>query len=102
MTEWLNTEIWKRDTKPTDINLRVYYSVVEVIVELDESPKERIKKEKRRPKRKSLQLSVLESFSKKLKSLGMGHFGRKLTRLVWTKTSLSPVVLVIYNFSISV
>lgn len=36
---WLNTEMWERDIDPTDIDLRDYYAVLEVTMELDEPPK---------------------------------------------------------------
>lgn len=35
----LKIEIWERDIKPIDTDLRDYYAVVEVTLELDESPK---------------------------------------------------------------
>lgn len=45
-------------------------------------------KGKRSLKRKALQLSILESFPKRLKSsLGMGHLGRKFSRLVFARVS---------------
>lgn len=44
----MHVEIWERELKPTDIDLRVYKALIEITRELGDSTKEIIKKEKKK------------------------------------------------------
>ena len=71
LTGWLNIEIQKIQNRVYRYRPEIYSAVLEVAIELDEPPKEIIKKEKRTPKTKVLQCSILDS-SKEVKLIKEG------------------------------